>query len=626
MCGLAGYVDFSGEKDISILQMLDSIKHRGPDALGTRQFNSGEVKVALGHVRLSIIDVTSGADQPQSDLSDRYHIVYNGEVYNYNEIREQLSHKYDFRTNSDTEVILYSFIEWGTKCVEKFIGMFSIVIFDNVDCKLFLFNDRLGVKPLYYYFDENIFIFASELKAIMNYKGFDKVINRSAVTQFMQYGYIQPPLSIFEKVSKIEPGTVIEYCMGTRSLQQIRYWDILDRLRKRNEVGSNLSELENYIKVACELRLASDVPICSFLSGGIDSSLVTAIIAENGPINTISLGVDDTRYDEAGYARQVATSIGSTHSETYIQEKEIKSIMIELNNYFDEPFSDTSMYPTYLLSKFASDRFKVALSSDGGDEAFCGYQRYIFFKRYYWIYKIPLSLRKVISCLINYVSAKKLLFFQMPSISLKLTKLNNVLGAKNEADVYRMLNTYISDERAFEIIQRASIEPGYYKELDNLLSEKKINRLQVAMMIDYKTYVYQLLTKVDRSSMATSLEVREPLLDHNLIEFCAGLDIKEKISGNTTKIAPRRILGKYLRPEKIMREKRGFSVPIDDWLKNDLRELVDNLTSESEIEKSAVFRFEEVSKIKNNFYETGTNYIELWHIVVFQLWYQRWCC
>lgn len=626
MCGLAGYVQYGGHSIISINQMLNAIKHRGPDATGVRVFDLEETQVGLGHQRLSIIDLNSNANQPLSDQTDRYHIVYNGEVYNFNDIRKQLDSTYTFKTVSDTEVILYSFIEWGKECVEKFTGMFSIVIFDKLDLKITFFNDRLGVKPLYYYLNDEMLIFGSELKALMTYEGFDKSINHTAVTQFMQYGYIQPPLSIFTQVSKIVPGTIIEYDINKRTMLQTKYWDILDMPKTSNVAGVNPSELHKRIKSACQLRNISDVTICSFLSAGLDSSLVTALAAEDGPIHSVTLGVRDTRYDESDTARQISQSIGSIHDETYIEEKDIKTIIMKVNDYFDEPFSDTSMYPTYLLSKFASKNFKVALSSDGGDEAFCGYNRYLFFNRFSWIYRLPMPVKVLAKSVCHYFSQKDTYFRnRIPSLSLKFTKFGNVLSAKSEADVYRLLNTYINDDRVSEILHHTSIESGYYKELDDLIEKSKGNKLQAAMLIDYKTYVYQLLTKIDRASMANSLEVREPLLDHNLIEFCAKLSLKDKLSGNVTKIALKNILENYLPAKLISKNKKGFSIPIDNWLNNELRELVDDLTCYDEIQRSGVFKFDEVTKIKTKFYDSGVNYIELWHIVIFQLWYRKWC-
>ncbi len=626
MCGLAGYVSYKGGAGHSIDKMLESIKHRGPDARASKSFKILDHKIVLGHVRLSILDLSENANQPMVDYTERFTIVYNGEIYNFAEIKKQLKSKYKFKTDSDTEVILYAFIEWGSKCVKRFVGMFSIVIFDNIKLRLTFLNDRLGVKPLYFYQGKNFLSFASEIKALMTYSYFDKSINPSALTQFMQFGYIQPPLTIFSSVNKIEPGMILEYDISNQLMKYEKYWDVLDILKEYRNNTSNVDQLETYLETACTLRLTSDVPVCTFLSGGVDSALVTSVLAKTTQVCTISLGVEDTRYDEAPSAKETAANIGTEHIETYIREEEIKDLIRKLPYYYDEPFSDTSMFPTFLLSQFASERFKVALSADGGDEAFCGYYRYTFFNKWYWVHFLPTTLKRVFKFLIrNLTNLVGTRYFKLQLLSIKLTKICNILDSKSESQVYKNLNKYVSDERVTKILRHPSIDEGYFTELDSLIMDKNLHRLQAAMLIDYKTYVYQILTKVDRASMANSLEVREPLLDHKLIEFCAALDIKEKFRNGKTKVALRRILKKFVNSNIMTKGKKGFSIPMDIWLKNDLRDLVDEVTSEKAIQESAVFNLKEVSNIKDNFYKNGSSYIELWHLVVFQLWFSRWC-
>jgi len=623
MCGVVGYISYQKNSSCDINKMLLSIKHRGPDAQDFKKFQIDNVEVVLGHVRLSILDLSDGADQPMIDESKNYNIVYNGEVYNFKEIRNELKSKYSFKTNSDTEVILYSYREWGKDCVNKFIGMFSIVILDLIKNEIVFINDRLGVKPLYIYEDNEMLIFSSELKGILQYEKVDKTINKKAVTQFMQYGYIQPPLSIFEKVRKIEPGTIEQYNISSRKKEVKKYWSIEQLIQKNS---SNINDLEEVIQKACEYRMVSDVPVCSFLSSGIDSSLVTAILSENYIVNTMTIGVDDIKYNEAKLAKKISKKLNTNHNEKYIQTEDLVSLIERLPYYYDEPFADTSIYPTYMVSQTARENYKVALSSDGGDEAFGGYSRYVYFKNAYkFISRTPRVIKKFVSLILSFLYKRG--FFSLINIqmaSLKIKKILNSIEAKNINEFYENLNKYISNDRASNILRSFELENGYFKEFGNIQAISKNDILNTAMLIDYKTYIYQILTKVDRASMANSLEVREPLLDHNLISFAANVSSNSKINGNQTKVPLRKALFKYLDLDLLTKNKKGFAIPIEEWLRKDLKELVEKVTSKKAIEKSGIFNQEEVENIKEKFYSKKDDYIELWHIVTFQLWYNQW--
>lgn len=623
MCGIVGYISYQKDSSCDINKMLHSIKHRGPDAQDFKDFQIGNAKVVLGHVRLSILDLSHGADQPMIDVSGNYNIVYNGEIYNFKEIRNELESKYAFKTNSDTEVILYAYREWGKECVNKFIGMFSIVILDLLKNQLVFINDRLGVKPLYIYEDDNILIFSSELKGILQYEKVDKNINKKALTQFMQYGYIQSPLSIFEKVRKIEPGTIENHNISSRENKVEKYWSVEQLIQ---EHSTDINDLDEIIQKACNYRMVSDVPVCSFLSSGIDSSLVTSLLSQNNKLNTITIGVDNVKYNEAELAKNIAKNLDTNHLEKYIQSENLVGLIEKLPYYYDEPFADTSIYPTYMVSQIASEKYKVALSSDGGDEAFGGYYRYVYFKKYYkFISKIPNSIKSFSSVVLRglyKMGIFNLLNIQM--ISLKIKKILNSLEAKNISEFYENLNKYISNDRTNAILKKPEYENGYFKEFANIQSIAKNDILNTAMLIDYKTYIYQILIKVDRASMANSLEVREPLLDHNIISFAVNMRSNSKIDDNQTKVPLRKILSKYLDLDLLTKNKKGFAIPIDEWLRKDLKELVENLTSKKAIEKSGVFNYEEVEKIKKSFYSKKDDHIELWHIVTFQLWYNQW--
>lgn len=624
MCGLVGYVTYNNREKLDIKKMLSTIKHRGPDAQDYKTFSLSQTNVVLGHVRLSIQDLSHGANQPMSDLSHKYHIVFNGEVYNFKEIKKELGEEFTYNTTSDTEVILYAYIKWGVKCVDKFIGMFSIVILDTTLQKLVFINDRLGVKPLYIYNKNDVLIFASELKAILEYSKFEKKIDIEALTQFFQYGYIQPPLSIFEDIKKIEPATIMIYDLDNRKFEVNKYWDIEKIITK--STNYDLEEVEKILKSACEYRMVSDVPVSSFLSSGIDSSLVTALLSKNYKLNTITIGVNDERYNEAKLAKEISTSLNTNHHEKYISEGDLLELVNTLPYFYDEPFSDTSIYPTYLVSKITSEQYKVALSSDGGDESFGGYYRYKYFKKYYnFLSNIPKSIRFLLSKTLN-IFEKIGLFrlINIPMMSLKIQKIQNSLEANNISEFYENLNTYIPKKTIKSLLKEFKFNRGYFEEFDSINSKYNDDILNSAMAIDYKTYLYQILMKVDRASMANSIEVREPLLDHRIIELALNIDSKYKLDNNESKIPLKKVLSKFIDLNLLTKNKKGFSIPIEEWLRKDLKNIVDKYTNESAIKSSNILNNDEVQKIKSDFYSQKDNYIKLWHIFIFQLWYDTW--
>lgn len=624
MCGIVGYVNYSSQEAPNINKMLSSIKHRGPDAQNFQCYDIENIEVVLGHVRLSILDLSHAAEQPMSDNQNRYHIVYNGEVYNFQEIKEELA-EYQFLTNSDSEVVLYAYKKWGVECANKFIGMFSIVILDRVTNELIFINDRLGVKPLYIYQDDKIIIFSSELKGILQYSGVKRDINKKALTQFMQYGYIQPPLSIFNDVRKIEPGTIISISLLEKKQKQKRYWSVEDSIWGPNKL--NIDKLEDTLLKAFQYRMVADVPVCSFLSSGVDSSLVTSLLAAGSKLNTITIGMDDVRYNEADLARNIAHELKTKHVEQYISEYQLQQLVETLPFYYDEPFSDVSMYPTYLVSKIAvKNGFKVALSSDGGDEAFGGYYRYLFFKKYYkFLFRVPKCIKILLAYILKLAEKTRILNrLNIQMISLKIQKILNSLEADNVGEFYENLNKYISDDKVKKLLNDASLEKGHFNNFTILHEKYKADVLNVAMAIDYNTYIYQNLTRLDRSSMANSLEVREPLLDHSIIELALNLESRYKLEKNNTKLPLKEVLGKYLDLNFLTKKKKGFSIPIETWLRGDLKDLVEKHTSKKAIEKSGVFDFSVVEKIKTDFYHNNSSYIELWHVFIFQLWYQQW--
>ena len=610
MCGVAGYIDFPENNNSSLLnidEILNSIEHRGPDAKHYHSYNVNNVNVVLGHLRLSIQDLSHSADQPMSNDTKKYHIIYNGEVYNFHEIKAELITKnYNFKTESDTEVVLYAYIEWGAACVNKFIGMFTIVILDEVLGKVIIINDRLGVKPLYIYETENLVLFASELKGLMAYNDFPKLINIEALTQFMKFGYIQAPLCIFQHVRKIEPGTILEYNLATRKKSIFKYWDIIDKIDSSKKDDFKIDELKSILEKSFLYRTVSDVPFVSFLSSGVDSSLVSAVLGDKQKkIETFTIGFNNKVYNEAKKARKIAEHIGTNHKEFYLDENDIIKIVDYLPFCFDEPFADSSMYPTYIICNKASENYKVAISADGGDESFGGYSRYLFFLKFAKIVIMPNFLKKVISFFISSLDRMNFFkFVKLPSIPLKIKKIQNMLGAKNYSEAYEAMNTYVSNKRISSLLVKHKLNNGSFGLFDLIYSRCNSDLLNTAMIIDYKTYLYQILTKIDRTSMANSIEVREPFLDHNIIEKAVNIPSKFKIVKKEKKTILRNILSTFynINSTFLSKTKKGFSIPIEKWLKGDLENYVQAYLSEESINKSNVFDWKEVEKIKEKFY------------------------
>jgi len=381
MCGVVGFIDFKKKTDEEILKkMTDVIHHRGPDDSGYCYMMKSMAAVGFGHRRLSILDLSKHGHQPMS--FDVLTIVYNGEVYNFQEIKKELeSDGMSFDSNSDTEVILKSFSKWGVKAVDKFVGMFAFSIFDQSTNKCYIFRDRSGVKPLYYYKKDGLFLFGSELKSFHEHPNFKKEINFDALAQFLQYGYILQPNSIFKDTYKLKAGHYLEISLDKNRIEEKKYWDVYDFYTKpKLDIGENetIRECENILKKAFNYRMVSDVPVGIFLSGGYDSSIVTALIQANSSskINTFTIGFHEKGYDEAPYAKKVADYLGTNHTEYYCTQDDAKDILPKLVDIYDEPFGDNSTIPTILVSQLAKKDVSVALSADGGDEIFAGYSKH----------------------------------------------------------------------------------------------------------------------------------------------------------------------------------------------------------------------------------------------------------
>lgn len=639
MCGITGIWDFKENISSNVLEkMTDVLDYRGPDDSGI--FVDGKNNIGLGHRRLSIIDLSPAGHQPMSDDDQTVWVTFNGEIYNFKEIRIELEIKgHKFISNSDTEVILEAYKEWGIDSINKYRGMFAFAIFDKEKEKLFLVRDRAGVKPLYYYSKDNLLLFSSELKSFHQHPKFIKKINFDALALFLQFGYISAPYTIFENTFKVKPGHYLEIS-SKGVIKETKYWDILDYYLAEpiNKSESEVEkELEKILIESFEYRMVSDVPIGVFLSGGIDSSIVAAILQSKAktPIKTFTIGFHEKGYNEAPHAKKIAEYLKTDHHELYCTPKDALEIIPKLVDIYDEPFGDSSGIPTYLVSKFARQKVKVALSADAGDELFCGYSRYGLLNDYYKVIKkIPLFLFSPISfCLSlfspDFIAATyKTFSFVLPkytNIKDKIYKFQNVLKYKNKD-----LSGIVANSYSYWLPnQIKKLIRSRYQTINNFSDFEKVKLLPALSQmqaVDFKTYLCgDILTKVDRATMAASLEAREPLIDHKIAEYISRIPIGLKYRNGESKYILRKILYKYVPKELLDRPKQGFGIPMDKWLKNDLNGLLQKYLSESNIKAQGIFDEKYVNKSLEEYLSGKSDSAhKFWFLLMFQMWYEKW--
>jgi len=610
MCGIIGFI--GQNRDIA-KKMLKRISHRGPDDSGV--FCDGNV--TLGHVRLSILDLSSAGHQPMS--YENLVIVFNGEIYNFEEIKKELSNEYFFDSNTDTEVVLKAFHKWGVDAINRFIGMFAFAIYDKSKKEIFLFRDRVGVKPLYYYFDGKDFLFASELKPIMEYKK-DLQIDKDALYEFFQFGYISSNLSIFQKCNKLPAGHYGIFNIQNLTFKLYKYWSIIPFFEKpkfKRKEEDLVDELEALLIDSCKYRMVADVPVGVFLSGGIDSSVVTAILQKHyGDIHTFTIGFKEAKYNEANWAKKVAKYLGTNHTEKYLNSSEAKEILNYFVKIYDEPFGDSSGVPTTLVSQIAKDSgIKVVLSADGGDEIFCGYERYWFtYNIGRKLFKIPYSLRKLLAILMDKVgvdNASKI--FKIRNFAHKYNQLSEMLKEKEWQGLYEKIIHNSKNYQMKELI-------GYISKVDEKsfkIGEKE-HPIQGMMLWDYHRYLPDdILVKVDRATMYTSIEGREPLLDHRIAEFMAQVPFEYKYRNGTSKYLLRKVLERYLPKELIDRPKMGFGIPMFEWFGGELRNLFEKYFAEDDDILNMQYVRELYLKLKNN---KPVNINLLWFVLVYKMW------
>lgn len=610
MCGIAGFISDERRWDENNLkQATISLTHRGPDAQGV-WYDAG-LGVGLGHRRLSIIDLSEAANQPMWSHNKRYVAIFNGEVFNYKEIAKELG--IAFNTTSDTEVLIEAFSHWGPNFVTHCNGFFAMAIYDTHENALWLFRDRMGLKPLYYYWNNGSFAFGSEIK-IFNFLGIQKSIYQDALDSFLHLGYIPAPNSIYQEIKKLPKGKYAR--IENKNLVIQTYWTPEEKisavtLKSEDDAKSRLNEL---LRTSVEYRMISDVPLGTFLSGGVDSSLVTAVaqsISES-PINTFSIGFDFATHDESRFAEAVAKKLKTNHHTFRVTQKDALDWIAQIPNMFDEPFADPSAIPTTLVSKLARKHVTVALSGDGGDELFWGYGMYAWAER---------------------LNNPAIQFFKKPIHHLLKSSSSNKYKAAStlfdfNADSHLQSHIFSQEQRFFSTAEVAALvnRPSHF--LFNL-NENHLNRKLTAIenqsLFDLNNYLPDdLLVKVDRASMRHGLEVRVPLLDYRIVEFALNLAPSLKIHQGVTKYLLKQVLYSYLPQELFQRPKWGFSIPLINWLQGDLKYLLDEILKPAEVDSCGLVKSEIVSKYINRF-RKGEHYLfnRLWTLAMLHLWYKK---
>ena len=613
MCGICGYCSNKRISVSELEQMNNTMYHRGPNDAGLWEDISDKQAVGLAQRRLAILDLSELGHQPMLSPDKNVAVTYNGEIYNYRELRNELRKRgYCFKSECDTEVLIAAYMEWGCECFQRFNGMFAVAIYDKNENKIILARDRIGKKPLYYYHEDEDFVFASELKPIMKYPNFSKRINKKMIGKFLCNKYLEAPFSIFENTFKVIPGTYITYQNNT--IKTEFYWNILEQKKQgdkeqfQNEEQA-LYEMEHLLQDATEKRLIADVPVGTFLSGGIDSALVTAMTqrVSDTQVKSFSIGFYEKERNEAQFAAEIAKQIGTNHKELYIGEKEILEMIVDLPKYYDEPFSDSSELPTMLVSKMASQDITVALTGDGGDELFCGY------KMYDWTYVV----QKVdwIGNIASHIPGiDKLEDSFPPEMRAFLRNRNNDFKTQLFIDVMK--------EEADELLGMSCRQVKF--DIERKL--KYENWQERRMLLDMMTYLPdEVLAKTDRASMKYSLEVRCPLLDYRFVEQSFRIPQALKFHNRNKKYILKKLTYRYVPKELLDRPKMGFGVPLRKWLRSVLKEEIGRYANPIILKKQDIFVPEAVEHLiqKQQKSEKIMYSSMLWSFYIFQLWYQR---
>ena len=628
MCGLVGFVDFSFRSSKDVLErMTDTLSHRGPDGTGCDLFQGNNAQVGLGHKRLSILDLSELGRQPMYSADGQYAIIFNGEVYNFRDIRTRLLEKgYQFKSESDSEVILYALIEEGAEAIDRFIGMFAIVFFDLQSEKILLIRDRVGVKPLYYAEETNVLLFSSQPRAFHMHPAFSRELDIQAIAEFLDFGYIKKDRSIFKSVKQVAPGTVVEVDLKTRKLTQQRYWSIYDYFSKPVlilDFEEAKKQLEALLIDAFRLRMVSDVPVGVFLSGGIDSTTVAGILQKHhsSTISTFTIGFESKEFNEADKAKKIAKYLGTDHHELYCSERELLDIFPRLADIYDEPFADKSAIPSTLVSEFARKHVTVALSADGGDEVFAGYNKYQKnLQRLEGLKKEKGGgLKKMMYNLI-YQNMSGLLGYQSKIYSKAYSQLK-YLNAYPDAVKMMVSGARTFGDRDLKSLLGSGLN-GHLEE--GSIPDFGQGELTQLLAYDYNDYLPDdIMVKMDRAAMSINLEGREPLLDHRIAEFVARLPSDYKLKDGITKRILRSINHKYIPTHLTEGEKMGFAIPKKQWLETHLKGYVDEYLGDDRIRRDGVFCPDYVKGLSKAF-TRGSGHNRVWNLMIFNMWYQRW--
>ena len=638
MCGIAGILALNDHRDNRLSRTKDAIKtlsSRGPDAQGVYEYD----KVSLGHTRLSIIDTSEASSQPMSDESGRYTIVYNGEFYNYETIRRELkSEGVTFRSEGDTEVLLKLYIKEGESCLEKINGFFAFAIYDKEEGSLFIARDRFGIKPLLYYHDEEKFVFASELKALLKYD-IPTEIDHVSLFSYLQLNYVPAPYTMLQEVKKLEPGYSMKIdkfpVNSPRCYYSVPYDpdEIVDV--EIQEYQNAQKTLYKKLEDAVESRLLADVPLGTFLSGGIDSSIITSLAARKAPdLHSFSIGFkDEPFFDETKYARMAAKKAGTRHTVFEVTNKELFANLENVLDYFDEPFADSSAIAVYILCQQTKEHISVALSGDGADEVFSGYNKHMaeFKARDPGLKE---KLVKGLAPLIDKIPQSR--NSNIANFSRQLSKFSSGAKLNHKLRYWRwasILNeeeaNYLIKEKEASRSQRLSDEAfAYKKRKDGFLKNiRKNGDINDVLLTDVNLVLQNdMLKKVDCMSMANSLEVRTPFLDHHVVDFAFSLPVDFKINGHTRKKILLDTFKDILPAELLNRPKKGFEVPMLKWLQTDLRSLIEfDLLSDQLIKEQGIFNREAVENLKAKLFSTnpGDSAATVWAIIVFQHWWKK---
>jgi asparagine synthase (glutamine-hydrolysing) len=628
MCGIYGYLSPKETIDPAILRRMGQmLKHRGPDDEGETILDSSDMSVGLGHKRLSIIDLSSAGKQPMTNEDETIWITFNGEIYNFREIRKEMECKgHKLRSRSDTEVVIHLYEDLGVKCLERLNGMFAFALWDAGQKTLFLARDRTGKKPLHYCIAGGRFLFASEIKALLQHPLVLRELDLKSLNKYLAYEYVPAPNSIFKAIKKLEPGHYLLFRDGAAVTSQ--YWDVPMEdypISDRTE-AQYVEELKELLERAVTARLVADVPVGLFVSGGLDSGVVAGLARKaKENLECFSIGFDEASFDESRYARQIARSLGIKHHLKIFRAQEMLHMVERLPEILDEPLADPSILPLFLLSRFASEHMKVVLSGDGGDELFAGYQTYQAHKLVTFYDALPGFVKELV----------KALAFRLPvshkylSLDFKLKQFLKGVGVSSEVRFFLWRGAFSNAERLALLradVRRELQNENAYEEIYRYVRKSGLTKeLERILYLSMKLYLQDNnLVTVDRASMANGLEVRSPLLDREVVDFVCRLPMEYKLKGLKTKYILKQVAEEFLPRNIVYRQKKGFGVPLAKWLTGELKEFMLDYLSQERIARQGIFHYPYVKQlIDEQLTMRKDNRELLWTLLVFQTWHER---